>query len=104
MSGWQRKKKYKEGKISTRKEKEVHGRKKKETLWRRKIDGQWRRRKTRGEGIKIFGGKKKKYLEIEIIWSAEENKNEEGRGKAYLGEGKIVSNERRKDGKTSSRT
>ena len=49
----------------------------------------------------IWQRKRKKYLEMEIIWSAEENKNGEGKGEAYLGEGKIVSNERRKGGKTS---
>ena len=55
----------------------------------------------RGRDENIWRRKRKKYLEMEIIWSAEENKNGEGKGEAYLGEGKIVSNERRKDGKTS---
>ena len=54
----------------------------------------------RGRDENIWRRKRKKYLEMEIIWSAEENKNGEGKGEAYIGEGKIVLNERRKGVKT----
>ena len=67
MSGWQRKKKYKEGNFLEKEniwpvEEKKNERERDKIIWRRK---------------------RKKYLEMEIIWSAEEKKNGEGKGGKY---------------------
>ena len=100
MSGWQRKRKYKEGKRRTRKEREVQGRKKKENREGKYLASGGEERE--GKGYKYLAKKKEEIFGDGNYLDAGGKKGmEKEREGTYLGEGKIVSNERRKGGKTS---